>query len=128
VPNDEIIGYISQGRGFISIHRANCHNLFNLVKDPERILRASWEDGGRECYEVGISALAHDRSNLLADMLLAIASTSTVINAAQARAIDKGLAKCSFEVVVENKKGLERIIREIEKVEGVIEVHRSLPK
>lgn len=128
VPNDEIIGYITQSRGFVSIHRVDCRNVLNLVNDPERLLPVSWEEGKGGRYEVGISALANHRNNLLTDILLAISSTSTIINAAQAKLIEGGLTRCNFQVVIEDKDRLERIIREIAKVKGVIEVHRILPK
>lgn len=129
VPDDEIIGYITQGRGMISIHRRDCLNLLSLVNDPNRIIEVWWDKADTAVnYEARISLLAHDRVNLLADILMAISSTSTIINAAQARAIGGGLAKCGFEVEISDKKALERVIREVEKVESVLEVYRSQPK
>lgn len=129
LPNDEIIGYITQARGIISVHRRDCPNVLSLIDDPNRIFEVCWDKEKKTVYyEAGVSALAYDRVNLLADILMTISSTSTIINAAEARAIDGGLARCGFEVEISDRNALEGIIKEIEKVDGVLEVHRNQPK
>ncbi|HAV43072.1 TPA: (p)ppGpp synthetase [bacterium] len=127
VPNDKIIGYITQGRGVVSIHHQKCPNLFKLLDDPDRITEVSWDnrEGKPIYYKVSLTLLARDRPNLLADILLAISSTSTVINAAEARAIEGGFTRCGFEVAIQDKDALGKVIDKIEKVDGVIEIHRS---
>lgn len=98
IPGDEVIGYITQGRG-VSIHCKDCPNIQNLNSSP-KIMEISWEKGENIPCEVGISAYAYDRVGLLQDMLAAISSTKTIINAASAKATKDGMANCNFTVVV----------------------------
>lgn len=126
LPGDEIIGYITIGRG-VSVHRMNCPNVLGF-SDPKRRIEVFWQPGKEGTYEVEISALAHNRAGLLKDMLEVISATKTIINEADAKATSDGLAKCHFRVVVSHLDHLKPIIAQLEKVEGALEVHRTRSK
>ena len=68
VPGDDIVGYITQGRG-VSIHRGDCAQLLNLKsRDPRRILEVAWGGGENHVYPVDIHIEAYDRQGLLRDI------------------------------------------------------------
>lgn len=126
LPGDEIIGYITIGRG-VSVHRLNCPNVLNL-SDPQRRIEVFWQPEKEGTYEVEISALTHNRVGLLKDMLEVISATRTIINEADAKTTGDGLAKCHFRIVVNHLDRLKPIIAQLEKVEGVLEVYRTRSK
>jgi GTP pyrophosphokinase len=88
-------------------------------------MEISWEKGENIPCEVGISAYAYDRVGLLQDMLAAISSTKTIINAASAKATKDGMANCNFTVVVYSKEQLNEIINTLQDVSGVIWASRT---
>jgi GTP pyrophosphokinase len=126
IPGDEIIGYVTQGRG-VSIHRSSCPNIHRFQDVSGRTIDASWSLEQNATYEVGISAFAHDRVGLLQDILQVISQQGAIINQASARATGDGMAECSFTVLLENRDELVRLIREMERVKSVIKVERSYP-
>ncbi|MDO4549004.1 MAG: bifunctional (p)ppGpp synthetase/guanosine-3',5'-bis(diphosphate) 3'-pyrophosphohydrolase, partial [Clostridia bacterium] len=68
LPGDEIIGYITRGRG-VSVHRADCINRKDFDNQPERLIHVAWEDGGESAaYNADIQIVANDRIGLLADI------------------------------------------------------------
>lgn len=68
IPGDEIVGYITQGRG-ISIHRADCEQLFELQSlNPERVVEADWGEGYTSGLSLTIRVIANDRNGLLRDV------------------------------------------------------------
>jgi GTP diphosphokinase / guanosine-3',5'-bis(diphosphate) 3'-diphosphatase len=81
VPGDDVIGYITRGRG-ISIHRTDCPNVLNLSQHPERRIEIEWEAESGERFYVRIIVEGTDRRGLLSDIAAAIASTGTNISSA----------------------------------------------
>ena len=71
VPGDEIIGYITRGRG-VSVHRTDCVNTKNLLNEGNRIIDVYWSDNKKTTYSVDIEIYANDRSGLLADIIKVI--------------------------------------------------------
>ena len=69
VPGDEIIGFITKGRG-ISIHRKDCINILSLPEeDKQRFIKAEWNrKKGNVSYDVDVQLLAEDRKGLLSDI------------------------------------------------------------
>ena len=68
VPGDEIIGYITRGRG-VSVHRTDCVNTKNLLNEGNRIIDVYWSDNKKTTYSADIEIYANDRSGLLADIV-----------------------------------------------------------
>jgi GTP diphosphokinase / guanosine-3',5'-bis(diphosphate) 3'-diphosphatase len=71
VPGDDVIGYITRGRG-ISIHRTDCPNVLNLSQHPERRIEIEWEAESGERFYVRIIVEGSDRRGLLSDIATAI--------------------------------------------------------
>ncbi len=121
VPGDEIIGYLSRGRG-VSIHRTSCPNSRALAGESARLVKASWsrQDGK---FSAGISVEGSDRIGLLADITTVIAREGGNIRQAEVRT--RGIGRDLFVVEVENAAHLVRIMRALEGVTGVRRVVRS---
>ena len=77
LPGDEIIGYITKGRG-VSVHRKDCVNVNELLKEENRIIDVKWFDQEKVTYTVEIEIFANDRNGLLADIIQKINEKSVV--------------------------------------------------
>ncbi|MFH1897925.1 MAG: bifunctional (p)ppGpp synthetase/guanosine-3',5'-bis(diphosphate) 3'-pyrophosphohydrolase [Candidatus Desantisbacteria bacterium] len=122
VPGDKIAGYVTKGG--VTIHRIDCRNIMSN-NGQSRIVDAVWGEDKTGTYEAGIMVRAFDRENLLKDMLSLIATTNTTINEARAKVMEKGIAKCSFIVLIRDKEHLTEIIHLLERIKGVIDVYRG---
>ena len=83
VPGDDIIGYITRGRG-VSIHRSDCTSLGHTPEDLERMIEVSWDGSSGESFHVGIDIQAYDRNGLLMEVMAVLSElkiTITNINA-----------------------------------------------
>ena len=125
VPGDEIVGYITRGRG-VSVHRANCKNLKDLFQDEEtRMINVYWYTEKEVAYNVDIEVYANDRSGLLADIISQISNTKTKLMAVNSRANKERIAITEVTVEVENLEQLNDVLKAIRKVDSVYEVKRK---
>lgn len=122
VPGDEVVGYITRGRG-ISIHRADCPNVLNLSENPERRVEIDWEAHDGDRFFVRLLIEGDDRRGLLSEIASAITTTGTNIGSAEIRTIEGGM-NGSFVVEVQDLNHLQRVIRAIRGVPGVLGVER----
>lgn len=122
VPGDDIIGYITRGKG-VAIHRVNCPNMQSLVEKKDRTIRVNWAVEAEEEFKVQLAILAEDRKNLLRDMTQVIAGANTNILFMDMKAKDR-LAKCKMIIEVKNLSHLTRVMKGINKVKGMISVER----
>jgi len=122
VPGDEVVGYITRGRG-ISIHRIDCPNILNLSEHPERRVEIDWETDASDRFFVRLVIEGDDRRGLLSEIAAAITTTGTNIGSAEIRAIEGGMTG-SFVVEVQNLEHLQRVMRAIRAVPGVLGVER----
>jgi GTP diphosphokinase / guanosine-3',5'-bis(diphosphate) 3'-diphosphatase len=122
VPGDEVIGYITRGRG-ISIHRTDCPNVLNLSQHPERRIEIEWEAESGERFYVRIIVEGTDRRGLLSDIASAIASSGTNITSAEIKSIEGGMTG-SFVVEVTDLSHLKKVMKFIRRVNGVLSAER----
>lgn len=123
VPGDEVVGYITVGRG-ISIHRRDCPNVLNLPDLPERRIMIDWDDDGSQRFLVRIVMEGTDRHGLFADIARSISDTGTNIQSADINATEGGMTG-QFVVEVENLGHLKKVMRNIRRVKGVLSVERK---
>ena len=123
VPGDDIVGFITRGRG-VSVHRRDCPNLRYHRNESERFLEASWEAETEASYPVEIEISASDRKNLLADIMTAVNESKVDITAVTARADKNHLATIHLTMVVRDQPHLDQIMAKIKKVKEVYSVHR----
>jgi len=84
VPGDEIIGYITRGRG-VTVHRKDCKNVKDLLQDEGRIIDVYWDTEKQSSYNVEISVFANDRDGLLADIIKVISNSESTLIAVSAK-------------------------------------------
>jgi GTP diphosphokinase / guanosine-3',5'-bis(diphosphate) 3'-diphosphatase len=122
VPGDEVIGYITRGRG-ISIHRADCPNILNLADHPERRIEIEWEAESGDRFYVRLLVEGDDRRGLLSDLAAAITQTGTNIGSAEIKSQEGGMLG-SFVVEVQDLAHLKKVMKAIKRVQGVFSVER----
>jgi GTP diphosphokinase / guanosine-3',5'-bis(diphosphate) 3'-diphosphatase len=122
VPGDNVIGYITRGRG-ISIHRNDCPNVLNLSQHPERRIEIEWEAESGERFYVRIIVEGTDRRGLLSDIAAAIATTGTNISSADIKSVEGGMTG-SFVVEVQDLNHLKKVMKYIRRVNGVLTAER----
>ncbi len=123
VPGDEVMGYITVGRG-ISIHRKDCPNILNLPDLPERRILIDWDVDGSQRFLVRIVMEGTDRHGLFADIARSISDTGTNIQSADIQAVEGGM-QGQFVIEVENLAHLKKVMRQIRRVRGVLSVERK---
>jgi len=122
VPGDDVIGYITRGRG-VSIHRSDCPNVLNLSDRPERRVDIEWDTDGSQRFVVRLVLEGTDRHRLFADIARSISDTGTNIQSADIRAIEGGM-RGQFVVEVENLSHLKKVVKHVRRVKGVLSVER----
>ena len=128
LPGDEIIGFITRGSG-VSIHKLDCPNVINSMKDPEqqsRWVAAEWADTTqREVFKSSIELLARDRGLLLAEVSITLNNMHVPLHALQARELKDGMTSVTLILGTVNVEQLTNIMSNLRKIDGVVEVKRA---
>ena len=124
VPGDEIIGYITKGRG-VSVHRKDCIHVNELLAEENRIIDVSWYEDEKSSYNVEIAIFANDRDGLLSDIIQVVSSEKTKLIAVSSRATEERIAVTDLTVEVENLDKLNSLLKAIRKIDSVYEVTRK---
>ena len=126
IRGEKIVGYITRGKG-VSVHSASCPNVMNLLYDPERRIDVEWDtaaDASR--YIVRLTMQVEDRKGILADVSSRIAAINTNITNVEATGADNDhLGRINMAVEIKDVKHLEKVIKLLRGVEGVLDVERS---
>jgi len=122
VPGDNVIGYITRGRG-ISIHRKDCPNVLQLGEHPERRVEIEWKAEAGDRFFVRLIVEGDDRRGLLGDIATAVTKSGTNISSAEMHGGEGGMTG-SFVVEVENLAHLKKVVKSIRSVKGVLGVER----
>lgn len=125
IRGEKIIGYITRGKG-VAVHNITCPNAKNLMVNRERTIEVEWmKDDTQSSYSVTISVLTENRQGLLADLTTAISNIKTDIRDARAAVLPDGHGVVDITAEIYDVKHLERVIKAVKSVEGVLEVERS---
>ena len=127
VPGDEIIGFITRGRG-ISIHRTDCVNIVNLPEDErERLIEAEWvgAEQGTGLYLAEIHIFANNRTGLLADITRIFTEKNIDVQSVSCRLNKQGMGTIIMEFQVPDKTMLQGLIEKLRQVESVIDIERA---
>ncbi|MBR3325080.1 MAG: bifunctional (p)ppGpp synthetase/guanosine-3',5'-bis(diphosphate) 3'-pyrophosphohydrolase [Clostridia bacterium] len=124
VPGDEIVGYITRGRG-VTVHRKNCINVKDLIKDEGRIIEVHWNNQENSTYNADIRILANDRDGLTADTIKVIANSDAKLIAISAKANAEKIATIEVTIEVKDVTLLNKVVRELGKIDSVYEVKRT---
>jgi len=125
VPGDEIVGYISMGKG-ITIHRADCSNVKALLRNPERFTPVDWDGGASHSFLVQIAVASWDRPRLLEDVARTFAEHGANIVEYGGHVEDQ-LAKNWYTVEVGDVKALRGLLTALRNVDAVFDAYRVTP-
>ena len=127
LPGDQIIGYITRGRG-VTIHRPDCTNVAHYYQgEPERLIEVGWDVDTPATYKVELEVRALDRPSLTMDILNTVSDTRTVINAVNSRAKKNQMALVNLKIEIRDLEHLYSVMRKVGQVSDVLDVHRVLP-
>jgi GTP diphosphokinase / guanosine-3',5'-bis(diphosphate) 3'-diphosphatase len=128
IRGEKIIGYITRGKG-VSVHSSTCPNVVNLLYDPERRIEVEWDkSSGADAaarYTVKLTMEVEDRKGLLAAVSAKIADINTNIKNMEARTDNDQHARIDMTVEISDLKHLEKVIKSLKTVDGVLDVERA---
>lgn len=127
VPGDEIVGFVTRGRG-VSIHRTDCVNIINLLEiDRVRLIDAEWQPGeeSQEKYLADIVIYATNRNGLLADISKALTEKDIDIRSLNTRTSKTGKVTMETSFEITSRAELNRIIDKLRTIDNVIDVERT---
>jgi GTP diphosphokinase / guanosine-3',5'-bis(diphosphate) 3'-diphosphatase len=127
VPGDEILGFVTQGRG-VSVHRADCSNATALSqRSQERLIEVEWDRGVEGVFLATLEVLAFDRSRLLADVSRVVSEHHlNIVTARTATTVDR-VSRMSFEVELADPTHLHSVLASLKHLDGVFDAYRVLP-
>lgn len=125
VPGDDIIGYITRGRG-VSIHRSDCTSLGHTPEDLERMIEVSWDGSSGESFHVGIDIQAYDRNGLLMEVMAVLSELKITITNINAK-VQEDTKTVSINVVVDIRdiSQLDFVMTKLRRIREVYTVQRS---
>ncbi|EKN64929.1 bifunctional (p)ppGpp synthetase/guanosine-3',5'-bis(diphosphate) 3'-pyrophosphohydrolase [Schinkia azotoformans] len=126
VPGDEILGFITKGRG-VSVHRTDCPNI-HTEEAKERLLEVEWEGGGEggKMYNVDIEITGFDRRGLLNEVLQAINEAKTNITAVSGRTDRNKIVTIDISIPIQNVNHLQKIADRIKSIPDIYSVRRIM--
>jgi guanosine-3',5'-bis(diphosphate) 3'-pyrophosphohydrolase len=122
IPGDEIVGYITRGRG-VAVHTRSCPNVQNLLYQTERRIAVEWGGEGAATFPVQLSIRGKDRAGLLAEITAIISGAGSNIRSLESRP-DRQNARIEASLEIADRRQLETILANIRKISGVYGVER----
>ena len=124
VPGDEILGYITKGRG-VSIHRKDCANLLILIEeDKEKVVDVAWGKSTGKAYTAEIQVKSENRDGLLSDIMSIIIESKLNLNGLNAKSAKENLAYVNIKIKIDSIEQLKEFMKKIRKLKSVIDVYR----
>ncbi len=127
VPGDDVIGYITQGRG-VAIHRTDCSHVlrYNSIS-PERLIEARWGQDNEKTYPVDVEVMAYDRSGLLRDISSVLANEDINVLSVATHTIAKShRAQMNLILEVSDLEKLSRILSKITQLPNIVSARRKI--
>ena len=128
IPGDEIVGYVTRGRG-VTIHRTDCINIINMsLEDRERLIDAEWQAesaGDGEQYTAEINVYANNRTGLLVDISKIFTERKIDITSMNTRTSKQGRATINIAFDIKSKEELGSLVEKIRQVESVLDIGRT---
>jgi GTP pyrophosphokinase len=122
IPGDEIIGYVTRGRG-VAVHNKSCPNVQKLLYEPERRMTVEWTSAAEATFPVRLLIRTEDRPGILAAVTGAISEAGSNIRTL-ATSSDNLQARIEVALEIADRKQLERIFTNLKKISGVFDVER----
>ena len=126
VPGDQIIGFITKGRG-VSVHRVDCPNIVNLPESEKaRFIEVEWSGGEKAIsYNTDISIIAEDRKGMFADISRTCEDMDVHIAGVNARSDKDNVVHMTMTLALSDTGEIQKVLRNLKNIHGVIDVYRS---
>ena len=127
VPGDEIVGFVTRGRG-VTIHRTDCVNVLNFPENErERLIEAEWEqvDSSADKYSTEINIFAGNRTGLIVDISRIFTEANIDVKFMNSRVNKKGIATINLGFEIHGKDELNRLVEKLRNIEGVTDIART---
>ncbi|MDD2190584.1 MAG: TGS domain-containing protein, partial [Eubacteriales bacterium] len=127
VPGDEIIGFITKGRG-ISVHRKDCVNIISMPEEEkQRFIEVEWDQQKENMsYDSDIHILAEDRKGLFSDLSRVCEDMDVHIAGVNAKSAKDGIINITMTLSISNTGQIEKILKALRGVQGVADVYRAI--
>ena len=122
VPGDEIVGYVTRGRG-LSVHRKDCSNILNNTT-PERFMEVRWDDNKQNSYSVELKILAYDQSGYIAEVAQKIESCKYNLKNINTRSNKDKTYTINLVVEIKSIDDLQDLINKLKVLKGTIDIYR----
>ena len=123
LPGDPIVGYITRGRG-VSVHRADCKNVENLMREEARIIEVEWASEEHSTFTVTIRVRVVDKAGSLLEVSKTLMSLNVNITNLSSRSTEAGDALMDMTFSVSGTEQLRMILSNLQKLPEVIEAYR----
>jgi len=126
VPGDEIIGFITKGKG-VSVHRTDCHNIRNLSEsDKARLLPVAWDSAkGSGAYNVDVNIIANDRKGLFSDISRACVDMDVNIAGVNLKTNADYTVTIAMTLTISHASEMNKVLRTLGGIQNVLEVYRG---
>ena len=118
VPGDEIVGYITKGRG-VSVHRKDCKNVKDLFEEENRMIDVSWYTDEPSSYNVDIVMFSNDREGLLADIISTVTAEKAPLMAVNSKVSKERIVITELTIEVNNIAQLNSVLKALRKIDSV---------
>ncbi len=123
VPGDEVVGFVTRGRG-VSVHRRDCVNASALLSDTERVTEVEWAPSAGSMFLVAVQVEALDRTRLLSDVTRVLSDAHVSILSATVTTTRDRVAVSRFTFEMGDPKHLGHLLSQVRAVEGVYDAYR----
>lgn len=123
VPGDQIVGFVTRGAG-VSVHQASCHNVAELLTEPERMIEVEWAPSSSSVFLVQIQVEALDRAGLLSDVTRVLTENHVNILSASVSTSTERLALSRFVFEMGDTTHLDRVLNAVRRIDAVYDVYR----
>ena len=126
VPGDEIIGFITKGRG-ISVHRKDCSNITSLPENEHaRLIDVEWEDlKAGKSYDADICMVTIDRRHMFSDISRACEDMDVHISGVNAKSGKNEEVNIVLTLSLSSTQQMQKVLRTLRNIEGVLHVYRA---
>ena len=125
VPGDEIVGYITRGRG-VSIHRKDCPNLLDNTESADRLIDVEWDTSKPLAFQAEIQVRAADRKGLLSEITKILSDSKHTVNALNARTNKDRMAILNLTIEINDIDELDKLMQKFRNLKGTFDVHRVI--
>ena len=126
IPGDQIIGYITRGRG-VSVHRADCPNVLREGNDMMRVIDVNWDISTDQSYPVTIEVGCYDRQGILTEIIARISDAKINIENISSRSIPSNkTAVMTITFHTKNLARAEQLMNTLRRLKDVYSVRRNL--